>query len=42
LHWGFTDPSSFDGTFEEKKAKTRTVRDEIETKIKQWLKEIEQ
>jgi arsenate reductase len=42
MHWGFTDPSSFDGTFEEKKAKTRTVRDEIETKIKQWLKEIEQ
>lgn len=41
-HWGFTDPSSFDGTFEEKKEKTRKVRDEIEIKIKQWLKEIGQ
>lgn len=40
MHWGFTDPSSFDGTFEEKKTKTRKVRDEIETKIKQWLEEI--
>lgn len=40
MHWGFTDPSSFDGTFEEKKAKTRKVRDDIETKIKQWLEEI--
>ncbi|MDD2524309.1 MAG: arsenate reductase ArsC [Endomicrobiaceae bacterium] len=42
IHWGFTDPSSFEGTFEEKKVKTREVRDEIDTKIKQWLKEIEQ
>jgi len=42
IHWGFTDPSSFEGTFEEKKVKTRKVRDEIDTKIKQWLKEIEQ
>lgn len=41
MHWGFTDPSSFGGTFEEKKAKTRIVRDEIETKIKKWLEEIE-
>lgn len=40
MHWSFTDPSSFDGTFEEKKAKTRKVRDEIEIKIKQWLEEI--
>ena len=42
IHWGFTDPSSFEGTFEEKKVKTRKVRDEIDTKIKQWLQEIEQ
>ena len=40
MHWGFTDPSSFDGTLEEKKVKTRKVRDEIEIKIKQWLEEI--
>ncbi|MDD5022127.1 MAG: arsenate reductase ArsC [Endomicrobiaceae bacterium] len=40
MHWSFADPSSFDGTFEEKKVKTRKVRDEIEIKIKQWLEEI--
>lgn len=40
IHWGFADPSSFEGTLEEKKVKTRIVRDEIDAKIKQWLKEI--
>lgn len=40
IHWSFADPSSFKDNFEEKKAKTRKVRDEIETKIKQWLEEI--
>lgn len=38
LHWGFDDPSAFTGTLEEKMQKTRVVRDEIENKIKQWLK----
>lgn len=42
IHWSFADPSSFKDTLEEKKAKTRIVRDEIESKIKQWIKEIEQ
>ena len=40
IHWSFADPSSFKDNFEENKAKTRKVRDEIETKIKQWLEEI--
>ncbi|MDD4527483.1 MAG: arsenate reductase ArsC [Candidatus Margulisbacteria bacterium] len=39
LHWGFPDPSSFQGTHEEKIAATRKVRDEIEAKIKEWIKE---
>ena len=38
LHWGFTDPSKFEGTWEEKLARTRAVRDQIEQKIKGWLK----
>ncbi len=38
LHWGFPDPSSFQGTAEEKLAKTRLVRDEIDAKIKTWVK----
>lgn len=38
LHWGFEDPSSFTGTHEEKLQKTRLVRDQIENKVLQWLK----
>ncbi len=37
LHWGFTDPSKFDGTLEEKTRKTRAVREEIRSKIEGWL-----
>jgi len=37
LHWGFSDPSSLAGTREQRLAKTRAVRDQIEAKIKQWL-----
>jgi len=37
MHWGFDDPSSFQGTWEEKLEKTREVRDNIESKIKDWL-----
>lgn len=38
LHWGFTDPSKFEGTWEEKIEKTRTVRNQIKQKIQEWLK----
>jgi arsenate reductase len=37
LHWGFPDPSSFIGSFEEKLNKTIEVRNQIEAKIKDWL-----
>ena len=37
FHWGFDDPSGFEGTREEKFEKTRTVRDQILEKIKKWL-----
>ncbi len=37
LHWGFSDPSSLAGPKEERLAKTRHVRDEIEQKIRSWL-----
>jgi arsenate reductase len=36
LHWGFPDPSSFQGTYEERLGKTREVRDAIKSKIEQW------
>jgi arsenate reductase len=41
LHWGFADPSSFTGTWEEKLEKTRQVREAIRQKITAWVKEKE-
>lgn len=40
LHWSFPDPSSMQGTREEKLAKTREVRDTIKAKIEAWCAEI--
>jgi len=37
FHWGFDDPSGFQGTSEEKLEKTRQVRDQIRQKIEQWV-----
>jgi arsenate reductase len=37
MHWGFDDPSSFQGTQDEVMNKTRTVRDEIELQILKWI-----
>lgn len=40
LHWGFPDPSGFQGTPEEKLQKTREVRDTIKAKIDEWCAEV--
>jgi arsenate reductase len=40
LHWGFEDPSKFQGTREEKLEKTRTVRDQIKQKINEWIRQM--
>ncbi|WP_303850785.1 arsenate reductase ArsC [Seleniivibrio woodruffii] len=37
LHWEFPDPSSFQGTDEEKLAFARRVRDSILQKIQEWV-----
>ena len=37
LHWSFHDPSSLSGTPEENLKKTFEIRDEIETKIKEFI-----
>jgi arsenate reductase len=37
LHWSFDDPSSFTGTEEEIKNKTRTVRDQIKKAIEDFI-----
>ncbi len=39
LHWSFADPSSFDGTYEEKLAQTRQVRDQIRKAVENLIKE---
>ena len=39
LFWPFEDPAKFQGTDEEKLAKFREIRDQIDEKIKTWLKE---
>jgi arsenate reductase len=40
LHWSFEDPAAFEGTEEEKLAKFREVRDQIDLKIRSWLGEL--
>jgi arsenate reductase len=40
LHWSFPDPSGFQGTHEERLAKTRGVRDIIKAKIEEWCEEV--
>jgi arsenate reductase len=40
LHWGFTDPSKFTGSPEEKMQKVRAVKHEIKNKIVSWLKSV--
>jgi len=37
LHWSFEDPAAFEGDQEEKLAKFREVRDQIDLKIRSWL-----
>ncbi|MGB8214029.1 MAG: arsenate reductase ArsC [Anaerolineales bacterium] len=37
LHWSFEDPARFQGTPEQKLAKFRQVRDQIEQRITAWL-----
>ena len=39
-HWSFEDPASFQGTWEEKLARTRVVRDAIKVKIESWCAEV--
>jgi arsenate reductase (thioredoxin) len=39
MHWSFEDPARFEGTAEEKLAKFREIRDQIEQKIRQWVAE---
>lgn len=37
LHWSFEDPAAFEGSDEEKLAKFRQIRNQIEQKVLRWL-----
>jgi arsenate reductase len=39
LHWSFEDPAAFEGTNDQKLAKFRQIRDQIEKRIADWLTE---
>ncbi len=39
MHWAFEDPAAFEGNDDQKLAKFRRVRDQIEQRIKDWLAE---
>jgi arsenate reductase (thioredoxin) len=39
MHWSFQDPAAAEGTDDEKLAKFREIRDQIEAKVKAWLAE---
>ena len=39
LHWSFRDPSALTGTEEDRLRGTREIRDQIKTRVKQWLAE---
>ncbi|MDP2995089.1 MAG: arsenate reductase ArsC [Anaerolineales bacterium] len=40
LHWSFENPAAFEGSEEEMLEKFRQVRDQIQEKVRSWLKEI--
>jgi hypothetical protein len=40
VYCSFDDPSTFTGTDDEKKVKTKIVRDKIKAKVEQFVKEI--
>ena len=40
LHWSFADPAAAQGTWEERLARTRIIRDEIRAKIVAWCADV--
>ena len=41
VHWSFADPSKLEGTEEEKLREITQIRDEIKSKIKEFIKEVQ-
>jgi len=41
LSWSFDDPADFTGSYDEKLAKTRVIRDQIERHVEDFIRDIE-
>jgi arsenate reductase (thioredoxin) len=41
LHWSFDDPSSLEGTYEEKLARIRVIRDEIKSIVEEFAQQLD-
>jgi arsenate reductase len=41
LSWSFDDPADFTGSYDEKLAKTRVIRDQIERQVEDFIRDIE-
>ena len=42
FHWNIEDPSSFDGSFDEKLAKTKIVRDKIKKNVMDFIDKVKE
>ncbi len=42
IHWDIEDPSSLEGTYEEKLQKTRQIRDIIKEKVKEFINDVKE
>ncbi|MCU0574118.1 MAG: arsenate reductase ArsC [Syntrophobacteraceae bacterium] len=40
IHWSFEDPAAFEGTWEEKLERTRSLRDQISRTVQDWVEDI--
>ena len=40
LHWSFPDPSALAGSYDERLAATRRIRDDIRAQVARWLAEV--
>jgi arsenate reductase (thioredoxin) len=40
LHWSFPDPSKLQGSYEDKLKQTVAIRDQIKTRIEEWIREL--
>jgi hypothetical protein len=40
MHWSFRDPSTLEGSHEEKLIEISRIRDEIKKRVGEWVREV--